>query len=181
MLPLRTPRLIVREVAPTDVRAVHAFAALPEVARYTSFGPYSEADAERFIERATASAREQPRVQYYLAVALPDQEPVIGWCNLHRVQRGATGGKAELAFALHPAFWGHGYMTEAVRAVAAFGFDALGLHRLVAIVHPDNRASLRVLERVGMRREGVLRQDAFIKGEWWDVVYYSLLASEGQQ
>ena len=71
-------------------------------------------------------------------------------------------------------------MTEAVRAVLAFGFGQLGLHRLFATVHPDNLASLRLLERVGMRREGVLRQEAFIKGEWWDVVYWALLASEWQ-
>ena len=65
--------------------------------------------------------------------------------------------------------------------MVAFGFDELGLHRLVAVVHPDNLASLRVLMRVGMQREGVLRQDALIEGEWWDVVYCSLLASERQR
>jgi ribosomal-protein-alanine N-acetyltransferase len=180
MLHLRTPRLLLREFVPADVEAVYAITAQPVVTRYTSFGPHTPADAQRFIERALASAQEQPRVHYYGALALQDQEPVIGWCNLHRIQRAPTGGKAELAFGLHPRSWGCGYMTEAVRAVLAFGFEQLGLHRLFATVHPDNLASLRLLERVGMQREGVLRQEAFIKGEWWDVVSCALLVSEWQ-
>src|SRR5690606_38652938 len=69
--------------------------------------------------------------------------------------------RAEVGFMLAPAHWGKGYAAEAVRAVLRFAFEAMDLHRVEADVDPDNGASLRLLERLGFRREGYLRE------RWW--------------
>ena len=79
---------------------------------------------------------------------------------------------------LHPAQWGRGYTTEAARAMIDFGFRELGLHRIWADCDPRNVASWRVLEKLGLRREAHLRQNARIKGEWVDSLLYAILDRE---
>jgi len=73
---------------------------------------------------------------------------------------------------------GHSYATEAARAIVAFGFATLGLHRFAAICVADNAASAHVPEKVGLRREGQLREVAQYKGRWWDELVYGILEDE---
>jgi [ribosomal protein S5]-alanine N-acetyltransferase len=74
--------------------------------------------------------------------------------------------------------WGYGYATEAMQAMLQFGFQSLGLHRISDFCDPENQASIRVMEKVGMRREGHLVQNHYTKGRWWDSVVYAILAEE---
>ena len=75
-------------------------------------------------------------------------------------------------------FWGRGYATEAASAFLAFGFRELGLHRIWAWCIAENLASARVLEKIGMRQEGHLRQNEWMKGRWWDTLLYAILETE---
>ena len=77
-------------------------------------------------------------------------------------------------------YWGQGYATEAMRALFAFGFNELALHRVADAVDPANVASLRVLEKLGLRREGHLRAARWYKGRWCDEYLYAILAAEWQ-
>jgi ribosomal-protein-alanine N-acetyltransferase len=86
--------------------------------------------------------------------------------------------EAVLWFTLHPAEWGQGYITEAARALVNAGFRELHLHRICAECDPENIGSWRVLEKIGMRREGHLRENAWIKGEWVDSLIYAVLDRE---
>jgi RimJ/RimL family protein N-acetyltransferase len=83
--------------------------------------------------------------------------------------------QAEIGYTFAPRWQGHGYATEAVRAMVAHLFRARGLHRVSAECDARNLASARVLERAGFRREGLLRQHTWIKGEWTDDLLYGLL------
>jgi ribosomal-protein-alanine N-acetyltransferase len=74
--------------------------------------------------------------------------------------------------------WGHGYAPEAARALLDFGFAALGVHRVWADCDPANAAPIRVLEKLGMRREGHLVENAWIKGAWADSLLYAILDHE---
>ena len=123
-----------------------------------------------------AGALQQPRLTYDLAIVLTACDEVIG-----RVGLGITDleiGEAMLWYTLHPDHWGHGFTTEAARAMVDAGFRELGLHRIWADSDPDNVASWRVLEKIGMRREGHLIENTFIKGEWVDSLIYAILARE---
>lgn len=87
-------------------------------------------------------------------------------------------GTTELGYMLHPAHWGRGYATEAVALVSGYGFEERRLNKLSASVYETNPASSRVLEKNGFREEGRLRQEAFVGGEYVDLLRYGLLAEE---
>ncbi|ROP33349.1 GNAT family N-acetyltransferase [Couchioplanes caeruleus] len=84
----------------------------------------------------------------------------------------------ELGYAIRRSDWGKGYATEATNLMVTFGFDTLRLHRLQAACGPDNRASQRLLARLGFMPEGRLRDHVFTNGAWRDSLLYSLLDRE---
>jgi RimJ/RimL family protein N-acetyltransferase len=79
---------------------------------------------------------------------------------------------------LNRKYWGHGYMTESACAILEVAFKQLKLHRVWATCDTRNRSSYRVMERLGMRREGLFVKDAMEKGEWRDTYLYAILAEE---
>lgn len=173
---IETDRLLLREFAKGDWEAVLAYASLGSVARFMSFGPFSEGDARRFVRNAVSAARRRPRHDFVLAIVPDGAEQPAGVIHLGR--RTVESMEAELSFALHPRFWGRGFVPEASRAMLAFGFETLALHRIFAECHPDNLASARVMEKIGMRYEGTFRQKRWIKGKWWDIAHYAILDFE---
>ena len=134
MVQISTERLVLREFEETDGPALHAFESLPEVARYQSFEPRSLADSHEYVMASIEAAREDPRRVYDLAVILKAEDRLIGRCGI------AVGDpddeQAVLWYTLHPDSWGHGYATEAARALVGFGFRELGLHRIWADTDP---------------------------------------------
>ncbi len=84
----------------------------------------------------------------------------------------------KLGYAVAHDWWGRGIATDAARTITDYGFQELGLHRVSAAVGPDNTASIRLVEQLGMVREGVIRDHVFTNGAWRDSVLYSALAEE---
>jgi RimJ/RimL family protein N-acetyltransferase len=173
MNPLRTDRLLVREFAAADWPALHAFESLPEVARYQDFAPRTEEESRAYVLDSIEDPQEEHRLTYDMAVVLPAEDRLIGRCGLGISE--PTIGAAALWYTLHPAYWGHGYMTEATRAMVDFDFRELCLHRIWAECDPANIASWRILEKIGMRREAHLRENAKIKGAGVDSLIYAIL------
>ena len=173
MVALRTERLVLREFAPDDWEALHAIESRPEVARYQSFAPRTPDESRLYVREAIHGAADDPRLTYDLAVAIASEDRLIGRCGLGISD--AEPREAMLWYTLHPDEWGRGYTTEAARAIVDFGFRMLGLHRIWADCDPANVASWRVLEKLGMRREGHLRENAWVKGEWVDSLIYAIL------
>ena len=87
-------------------------------------------------------------------------------------------GLTEIGYWIHPDEWGNGYATDAVRCLCEYAFNELRLNKVYAKVFQTNNASCRVLEKVGFEREGTLRNEAYVAGEFVDVFRYGLLASE---
>jgi RimJ/RimL family protein N-acetyltransferase len=173
---LKTERLLLREFVDEDWSALHDVESLPEVARYQHFEARTVEESRAYVRGAVEGAREEPRLTYDLAVVLVGEDRLIGRVGLGITDREI--GEAVLWYTLHPAYWGQGYGTEAARALVDVGFRELGLHRIWADCDPRNAGSWRVLEKLGMRREGHLRENAFIKGEWVDSLIYGILARE---
>lgn len=171
-----TARLSFRELCDDDFGVVHAYASDEEVVRFLPFGPNTENATLRFLKRARTAARAKPRVEYDLAVVRSEDGRQVGAVTLRR--DGPDSPQAMLGYCLAREAWGYGYATEAAAAVLRLGFEELGLHRMWAGCDPDNGGSIRVLEKLGMRREAHFRQDFRGKTEWRDTLVYAMLADE---
>lgn len=173
---LHTPRLLLREFRVGDYPAVHEFASDPEVIRYTDWGPNSPDDTTAFLAEAIEDAEALPRTRYALAIIDRTGDQLIGSVELrvtsraHR--RGVTG------YALARQRWGQGLATEAASAMVRLGFDRLGLHKIEATCDPANHGSARVLAKVGMQREGHLRDHLLVRGGWRDRFLFAAISGQ---
>ena len=172
-LPLKTPRLEIREFTADDFPALHACTSDPLVTRFFSWGPNTESETREFLERVVQAAPQRPREHYVFAVVLLGYG-LIGGCFLDR----RRDQEFEIGYYLRRDCWNQGLATEAAGALVPFGFRDLGAHRLYARVDPENPASARVLESIGFRLEGEFRSDTLNRGEWRDSLIYALLAEE---
>jgi len=151
---------------------VHAYASDPETVRYMDWGPNVESDTKEFLRRAIAYQSSKPRTQYEFAITLRTTGELIGGCGIEKRPARKEG---VIGFCLNKAYWGKGYGTEAARALLAFGFTRLDLHRITALCDPSNIGSNRVLEKAGMTLEGHLREDFPVRGKWRDTMIYGMI------
>jgi [ribosomal protein S5]-alanine N-acetyltransferase len=172
---LATGRLSLRPFEEPDWHAMHAIAADPEVARFMPSDPRTEHETRDLVQWMIQGPNDHPP-HYDFAVLLQADGTLIGSCSLGR--RYDEVDQAELSYMLNRAYWGHGYATEAAHAVLTYGFTELGLHRVFATCRPSNSASVRVLEKLGMQREGYLRQHRWMKGHWQDSLLFAVLDHE---
>ena len=147
----------------------------PRVMRYWSHPPWTE--REQAIARIEQLERDRANAEFYTwANTVGGTDRLIGTVSLFAINR--TQFRAEVGYALAPGHWGHGYATEGLRLAIAFAFDTVGLARLEADIDPRNVPSCRVVERVGFRQEGLLRQRWHVGGEITDSAMYGLLRDE---
>jgi ribosomal-protein-alanine N-acetyltransferase len=173
---LVTRRLILREFATEDWPAVLAYQSDPRYLRLYAWTARTEADVRAFVAGFVASQAVEPRLKYQLAITLRDGGQLVGNCGVRLAEPGVRIG--DLGYELAPQHWGRGYATEAARAMLEFAFVELRLHRVWAECVPENHASRRVLEKLGMHCEGRLRQTRWYKGCWWDTLLYGILEDE---
>jgi ribosomal-protein-alanine N-acetyltransferase len=176
---LETPRLILREYEESDWRDILAYAADPDTLRYRLAEPATEAEVREGLAHIRSQRQETPRLRYELAPVRRDTGQVIGWVPLLLTPPALQ--EAEIGWTLARAHWGQGYATEAAHAVLAFAFETLELHRVWARCQPENTASWRIMEKLGMRREAHFVECQFARGRWVDNYYYALLAREWWQ
>jgi RimJ/RimL family protein N-acetyltransferase len=169
-------RIRLREVNIDDFEATWQWASRAEFFRFLPIDQPTRDEERAWLDSIVAQAHEIPRRQYHLGIKIVDGSKLIGMVRLaidsqrHR--------SASIAYGISPEHWGHGYATEAAQLIVGFAFDALGLHRVWASHHPDNIASRKVLEKVGLREEGRQRDDRFVGGVWYDSVVCSILEDE---
>lgn len=167
---LETPRLILRPIAAADWQAIHSYMSDPVVTRWLPEGCLDETQAQTFAQKNAG------RFARAVAVVERGSGELVGHMPFHPWFGRATH---EIGWAISATRQGRGYATEAARALTDFAFGTLRCHRLVATCQPENVASWRVMEKLGMRREAHFRQGLFREtGEWWDEYFYALLADE---
>jgi [ribosomal protein S5]-alanine N-acetyltransferase len=150
-LPLLTPRLELRPFAPPDAPAMHAVYSDPVVMEHVGDGPVTEpAETEAMLGQYIAH-QAQHGFSFW-AVVERASGALIGDAGLYLLEGG--GPEVELGYTLGAAWWGRGYGTEAAGACLAAGLGPLGLDEIVAVADPANAASVRVLEKLGMRLVG---------------------------
>lgn len=131
--------------------------------------PYSEQDARNFV----LSTKESGEARF--AITLANEHNLIGGIGL-RID--PQHPRAELGYWVGTAYWRNGYATEAARAIVEYGFATLGLHRIYASAFRENTVSAKVLQKLGMRPEGCLRQHVLKWGRFIDLEMYGILRSE---
>jgi RimJ/RimL family protein N-acetyltransferase len=177
--PILTPRLVLRRFHQGDLAIFLAYRNDPQIARYQGWStPMSEAAARAFIEEAAGVTFGPTGYGGQIAVALATTNELVG--DLYLGSPGGDGRQGVLGYSLARAYHGRGLMSEAARALLGYAFGVLGLHRMVASVDTRNDPSIKLLERLGMRREGHLRECYYDErvGAWIDEYLYALLRAE---
>ena len=173
---LLTSRLLLRDFVPDDWPAVLAYQRDPRYLRLYEWTKRSEEDVRAFVAMFVAQQQERPRTRFQLAITRRDDGRLIGNCGIRLAAPAAH--RAEIGYELAPDEWGHGYATEAARAIVQFGIAELGVTRLEAWTVADNGASARVLTKLGFVAEGRLPQYHYYKGRHWDAVVYGRVIRE---
>ncbi|MBR7838487.1 GNAT family N-acetyltransferase [Actinospica durhamensis] len=174
---LPTARLRLRPFEDTDADDLFALHGNARVLRYWDSPPWTEpARAEKFVTRCRQMAQEGSGAR--LAVQRVSDGAFLGWCGLNSWSPDYRS--ASVGYCYNEASWGHGYATEAARALLQWAFDTLDLNRVQSETDTRNVASARVLEKLGFVREGTLREDCVVNGEVSDSWVYGLLRREWQ-
>ena len=173
---LETTRLRLRHFTDTDLQAFMSYRNDPEVARYQSWEGISEPEANAFIQEQKKVQPGVPGQGFQIAIELKETNVLIGDCYFtineldHR--------QAEIGFTLSREYQGYGFATEAVSYFLNYAFLTFDLHRIIATTDCENAASVALLERLGMRREGHFLQNVWFKGKWGDEYLYAVLKEE---
>jgi len=180
MYPIRTERLALRPLTPDDADDLVAYRSRADVCRWVPFAPMNRTDVLTRILGGWANHQLTDEGQSLtLGIELADgtkPPAVIGDAVLFWHSREHGGG--EVGYVLNPAFGGHGYATEAVRAMLEVAFGHLHLHRVTARVDARNEASRQLALRVGMRQEAHLLENEWFKGDWSDEIDFAILDHE---
>ena len=174
MLPvLDTARLTLREMRTDDAPALAAFQGCEAYWRHQAVEPQDMADSAGRIANYLKyrGPHDQRRLFVYVAMRKEDSA-VIGTGSLQRAEHPAI---ASLGFGIAASHGSQGYGAELVRRLLAFGFEHVGVNRIAADVAIENRPCIRLLEKIGMAREGVARDCIWAQGRWWTEAKYAML------
>lgn len=175
---IKTGRILLRPHRLEDFDDIHAYSQDPEVVQYMQWGPNSEEQSRQFLANTIAGQSIEQKQNYDFAVELIDNSTMpearvgqtIGSISLRLPKPDAKLG--EIGYCYHKCTWGRGVASEAAEAIMAFGFDKLKLHKISATCDPRNFGSAKVLQKIGMRLEGYLKNHIFMKGIWRDTLMF---------
>ncbi|WGG48056.1 GNAT family protein [Rossellomorea sp. DA94] len=171
---LSNERLWLREFTTSDWMAVHAYASQEIVCQYQPWGPNTEKESQDFVNQAIKDSVQNPRTRFIFAIIYDEMLIGAGEFNI----KDFTNKVGEIGYIVHPDYWGKGVATEVATLLINFGFGEHKLHRIYATCDPRNIGSSRVLEKVGMTKEGRIREDLLMKDGWRDSFLYSVLEHE---
>jgi RimJ/RimL family protein N-acetyltransferase len=175
---IKTNRLLLRQATGSDAPEMFAYRSNPAIHRFLSAAPGSVEEIEEFIAN---SAREldQPGTWYQAAIVWRATKEVVGDIGIHFVDA-EPQQQVEIGYTISPAFQHQGIATEAVTEVVSFLFSQLNKHRITVSIDPSNASSIRLVERLGFRKEAHFKKSLFFKGEWVDDVIYACLKEDWQ-
>ena len=179
--PIHTDRLILREFTSADWPAVHQYASDPEVMRALLLLPNNEDKSREVVEEFVARQEEEERTLFELAITLATSGELIGASGIRIIW--PRNREASMGYVLRRDTWGNGYATEAAAEILRIGFEVLEAHRVIGTVDTANIGSIKVLEKLGMMREGMNRQSFWSPphGSWRDTYHYAIIKDEWQR
>jgi RimJ/RimL family protein N-acetyltransferase len=179
-LPIETERLLLRAFEPGDLDALAALHGDADLVRWIPWGPRTREEAAVVLERKIGcTTMEEEGDGLGIAPVVKETGEMIGDFTLQYAS--SEHSAAELGWLLLTASQGQGYATEAGLALLGLAFDVLGFHRVFARLEARNDASAALAARLGMRREALLVENEWVKGEWQSELVYAILAREWEQ
>ncbi len=174
---LKSKRLVLRESDWSDLAMVHSLYCEPTVEEYSVMGINGSLEVTRAVIAGPIEDQSRAiRTEYEWIIQPLLKEEHIGLVGLSVGPKQYRSG--EVHYSLFPEFWGKGFAKEALLTVLNFGFKKLQLHRISADVAVSNKRSIKLLESIGMVREGRGREVLPIKGDWMDIYRYAILETE---
>lgn len=173
---LNTARLHLRQIQPSDAEALFSYFSKDEVTEFFDLPTFQDiAEAQELVK--TWQDRYDRKDTIRWAICLKENpDELIGTCGFHNFSN--EHFRAEIGYELHPRFWQKGMMTEVITCILDYGFSELKLNRIEAFIDPANIASRKLLEKVGLSSEGVLRDYFFEKGRFVDAEMFALLKKD---
>ncbi|WP_100407625.1 GNAT family N-acetyltransferase [Bacillus solitudinis] len=166
---IKTKRLLIREFEFKDWEAVYEYTSDIDVMKYMPEGVFTEEDTKKFVNKNIGDNAEK------FPVVTIDGNKTIGHIVFHKYFGDHT---YEIGWIFNRIYQNKGYAYEAAQAILEFGFEKMNLHRIIATCQPENIPSYRVMEKIGMRREGFFKKCIPNGNEWWDEYYYAILKEE---
>jgi ribosomal-protein-alanine N-acetyltransferase len=171
---LSSRRLQLRQFRDEDADAMHQCFGNPEAMRFWDHPVHTKRiETERAVRRFIDCT---PSYYRFWAVADAKTDRCLGMVNYHDGHMRSK--RVTIGYIIDPAHHRKGIATEAVSAMLDFCFGELGIHRVQAFIHPDNTASRRLVEKLGFRREGLLRDNLRVMGVWRDDILFAVLESD---
>jgi ribosomal-protein-alanine N-acetyltransferase len=174
---LTTQRLHLRLIELADLAQIHGLFSLPETDEYNALGIPKDMEASRVIIEPLLAANSLTPIQTHtFAIENKESGAFLGLFGFALGK--AKYARGEVWYKLYPSAWKQGFATEALRAVIAYGFNTLNLHRIEAGCAVENVGSVRVLEKAGMTKEGRCRKVLPLKTGWSDTFEFAILESD---
>ena len=171
---INTARLDLREIQQEDTESIYKLLSIPEVIKHDSFELFTDIEqAEEVLESLKDEYKQQRAI--FWGIHLKEQAELIGFC---KCKLEIPKVRAGFGYSLRHDYWNMGIMTETLGSIIDFTFNTMDVNRIEATVATQNKASLRVLEKLGFIKEGVLRQRSCFRGRYHDMVMLSLLKAE---
>ena len=169
---LETERLLLRRIDENDIEEVFALRSNPEIMKYI---PRSLAKTKEDALEHIAMIEDKiiNNVGINWGITIKGNDKIIGIIGHYRIQ--PENHRAEIGYMSLPEYNGKGYITEAIKAVVAYGFEHMNLHSIEAVIDPGNIASEKVLLKNGFVKEAHILENELWEGKFWDTVIYSLL------
>lgn len=173
---LTTERLLLEDMNGQDIVRLQELARNSLVMRYVFIWLENDEQVTGFLQHAIDESQRPDRRDYLLAIRIPGTGEFAGFAMLE-IDPEQTS-TAEIGYVLLPEFWNAGYASEILRALLAFGFDRLSLHRVYGKCDELNLASAHVMEKCGLAYEGTIREHVWLRDHWRSSRYYGMLAGE---
>jgi len=172
---IETERIILRKMSLNDAKDMFEYAQDSEVSKYTGWYTHNSIQDTKLFLQYTINNYKNNHISNW-GIVHKAEEKFIGTAGF--IDWNIEHSRAEIGYTLSGKYWRKGYMTEVVNAIIYFGFTTMMLNRIEAKCVIENIASARVMEKVGMKYEGILRQCMFVKGKYRDLKIYSILKEE---
>lgn len=170
---IKSDRLILRNLSETDLDFIYVLESNPLVYLYDeNEEPSKEHIYEKYCKRITSMIQNKDKYFVFLIALLPEEIPVG---EIHIQLNWEEICEWEIGYKLHPDYWGNGYASEAAKLMLKFLFESLNAHKVVGFCNANNKKSANLMERIGMKRDGILREGKLLRKEWCDEFVYSIL------
>lgn len=172
---LETKRLLIRPISLDDIELIFEYRRDKEANKYQGWIPETLDDVEVFIEKVSKKI-DEPETWFQFVIIEKESQKLIGDLGVHFI--GSENKQTEIGCTLDKHFQNKGYATEALNAVMDYLFNTLNKHRIIASIDSENKSSIRLVERIGFRKEAHFVESLFVNGDWVDDLIYAILGKE---